>query len=67
MDNPNLDYNIVGKENVELEELCCFALLSSKKTKLKSNANHVRKSKALLFFNISFKKMLLLILQMSEM
>lgn len=48
MDNPNLDYNTIGKENVELEELCCFVLLASKKIESKSNANHVRESKVLL-------------------
>lgn len=30
MDNPNLVYNTIGKENVELQSLCCFVLLARK-------------------------------------
>lgn len=32
MDNPHLDNNTVGKENIEHEELCCILLLAIKKT-----------------------------------
>lgn len=44
MDKPDLVYNTIGKESIELQGLYCFVLLASKKRKSKSKANHVSKS-----------------------
>lgn len=49
MDKSDLGYNTIGKENIELQGLYCLVLLASKKRKSKSKANHVSKSKVLLF------------------
>lgn len=49
MDKPNLFYNTIGNENVELQGLCCSVLLASKKRESKSNANHVSKTKVIFF------------------